>query len=67
MGRAIAPAFKGGPMADSCEGTHRFFVANDAATDAGKVIIFLVCTACGEGKKVEFEVGQTTSVSLKKT
>jgi hypothetical protein len=51
---------------EDCYGKHRFFVANDAATDSGKVIIFLVCTACGEGKKVEFEVGATTSVSIKK-
>jgi hypothetical protein len=53
-------------MSTECIGTHRFFVANDAATDAGKVIIFLVCTACGEGKKVEFEVGLSTSVQIKK-
>lgn len=51
---------------NECEGTHRFFCANDAATDNGKVIIFLVCTACGKGKKVEFEVGPSTSVSIKK-
>lgn len=49
-----------------CQGTHRFFVAQDAATDAGKVLIFLVCTACGEGKKVEFEVGPSASISIKK-
>ena len=54
-------------MAEQCEGTHRFFVANDAATDSGKVIIFLVCTACGEGKKVDFEVGEKVgSVTINK-
>jgi len=53
-------------MSTECTGTHRFFVANDAATDEGKVLIFLVCTACGESKKVEFEVGKTTSVTIKK-
>ena len=51
---------------EECRGTHRFFCANDAATDKGRVIIFLVCTACGEGKKVEFEVGNTTNVTVKK-
>jgi hypothetical protein len=49
-----------------CGGLHHYFVATDAATDAGKVLVFLVCTACGDGKKVEFEVGQATSVSHKK-
>lgn len=53
-------------MSDTCNGQHRFFCANDAATDTGKVIIFLVCTACGEGKKVEFEVEKAASVSIKK-
>ena len=50
----------------NCEGQHRYFVANDAATDSGKVLIFLVCTACGEGKKIVFEVGPADTVSIKK-
>ena len=53
-------------MDNECGGMHRYFVANDAATDAGRVIIFLVCTACGGGKKVEFEVSSGASVSIKK-
>ena len=50
----------------NCGGLHRFFVATDAATDSGRVIVFLVCTACGEGKKVEFEVANATAVTLKR-
>jgi len=51
----VAGNSNAGKDANSCTGTHRYFVANDAAAE-GKVIVFLVCTSCGEGKKLEFEV-----------
>ena len=59
-------------MENDCTGQHRYFVATDAATlglttpNSATVMVFLVCTACGEGRKVEFEVGNATRVSIKK-
>lgn len=38
-----------------CSGEHHYFVAQDASYQ-GKVFILLVCTACGDARKVEFEV-----------
>jgi len=43
-----------GEKAPTC-GWHRYFVAQDASYN-GKVFILLVCTACGEPKKVEFTI-----------
>lgn len=39
----------------TCEGSHRYFVAQDASYN-GKVFILLVCTACGNPKKIEFSI-----------
>ena len=39
-----------------CNGQHRFFVAETGIDADGKIIIILVCTACGEGIKREFAV-----------
>jgi len=50
-------------MSSECNGTHHYFVVNDAASE-GKVFVFLACTACGEGKKLEFEVADKTVMAL---
>lgn len=44
----------------TCTGNHRYFVASDASHD-GAVIVFLVCTGCGEGKRVDFQVASKAS------
>jgi hypothetical protein len=43
-------------MESNCEGSHRFFVAETGIDAEGKIVIILVCTACGEGIKREFAV-----------
>ena len=47
-------------MDNNCTGEHRFFVADVAvveeANGTAKVCPIIVCTACGEGKKLEFKV-----------
>ena len=42
---------------ETCGGTHHFYVADTGTVELeGKVIVILVCTACGEGKFHEFKV-----------
>lgn len=38
-----------------CNGSHHYFVAQDASYQ-GNVYVLLVCTACGDARKVEFKI-----------
>lgn len=41
-----------------CGGEHRYFVADRAATALPAVMhIFIVCTACGDSKDLQFPIG----------
>ncbi len=54
-------------MHETCNGTHRFFVAETFAVEGeGTVGAVVICTACGESKVIIHKVANpTSSISLK--
>lgn len=51
-----------------CAGEHHYFVAETGTVEnEGKVCVVVVCTACGEGKLLEFFVSNSkTPIALRK-
>lgn len=46
-----------------CEGQHHYYVAETGTVESeGKVCVIVVCTACGEGKLLEFPVKGTPNL-----
>jgi hypothetical protein len=44
-------------MAEECDGRHRFFALEPVGVEAeGKVVVIVVCTACGEVRTSNIQV-----------
>lgn len=43
--------------AEYCEGAHRFFLASEVELpDTGEIVLLAFCTACGEPRKLRYQV-----------
>jgi hypothetical protein len=60
-------ATSGYMQVSSCQGNHRYFVAETFAVEGeGTVGAIIICTACGESKVISHKVARAgSSVSLK--
>lgn len=64
----LGAGFQSGYMqVSSCQGNHRYFVAETFAVEGeGTVGAIIICTACGESKVISHKVARAgSSVSLK--
>ena len=43
-------------MSENCRGEHHYYAAETGLDAKGRVVVILICTACGNPLKHEFEV-----------